>query len=89
MTARDEEAKIEQSLHREAVVLEALLVLIHEKKSNAFLVEVTRLVNAILLGRHETSELSPKTVGGIMRRKLGLRAERRSLGYELLLTQDM
>ena len=47
------------------------------------MLEVTKLANGILLGRHENLELTPKAVGGIMRKKLGLWTERHGPGYEL------
>jgi len=81
----DEQCKVEQSQGIGAVILEALLALCHEKKLRALVHEVTTLANGILLGRHENLELTPKAVGGIMRKKLGLWTERRGPGYELQL----
>jgi len=34
--------------------------------------EITTLANGILLGRHEIQEGTPKLIGSILRRKLGL-----------------
>jgi hypothetical protein len=65
--------------------LESLLALCHERKPSALVLEVTTLANGILLGRHESLELTPKAVGGIMRKKLGLCTERHGPGYELQL----
>jgi hypothetical protein len=79
----DEQCKVEQSQGIGAVILEALLALCHENKPRALVLEVTTLANGILLGRHENLELTPKLVGGIMRKKLGLWTERRGPGYEL------
>ncbi len=84
----DEQTKAEESLGLGAVVAEALLALCHENKPEAYVREITELANGILLGRHETVELTPKAVGAMLRRKLGLVTERRSSGYRLLLTQD-
>ncbi len=81
----DEQCKVEQSQGLGAVILEALLALCHEHKPRALVLEVTKLANGILLGRHENLELTPKAVGGIMRKKLGLWTERRGPGYELQL----
>ncbi|MGA9134962.1 MAG: hypothetical protein WB384_23405 [Candidatus Sulfotelmatobacter sp.] len=84
----DERTKVEQSQSPTAVVLEALLVLCHEKKQASYVFEITELANGILLGRHDTLELSPKAVGGIMRSKIGLCPERSGPGYELSFTGD-
>jgi hypothetical protein len=81
----DEQCKVEQSQGLGAVILEALLALCHEHRPRALVLEVTKLANGILLGRHENLELTPKAVGGIMRKKLGLWTERRGPGYELQL----
>ncbi|MGA8213428.1 MAG: hypothetical protein WB799_07525 [Candidatus Sulfotelmatobacter sp.] len=81
----DEQCKVEQSQGLGAVILEALLALCHEHKPRALVLEVTKLANGILLGRHENLELTPKAVGGIMRKKLGLWTERHGPGYELQL----
>jgi hypothetical protein len=85
LSRMDEQCKVEQSQGLGAVVLEALLVLCHEHKPRALVLEVTTLANGILLGRHENLELTPKAVGGIMRKKLGLWTERHGPGYELQL----
>jgi hypothetical protein len=82
----DEGIRMEQSQSPAAAVLEALLVLCHERKGAAFVVEVTELANAILMARHDGAELSPKAVGGILRSKLGLSPRRRGPGYEVELT---
>jgi len=84
----DEQTKGEQSRGLGAVVAEALLALCHENKPEAYVREISELANGILLGRHETVELTPKAVGAILRQKLGLSTERRGPGYRLLLTQD-
>jgi hypothetical protein len=84
----DEQTKAEQSLGLGAVLAEALLTLCHENKPEAYVREITELANGILLGRHETVELTPKAVGVMLRQKLGLSTERRGPGYRLLLSQD-
>lgn len=81
----DEQCKVQQSQGLGSVILEALLALCHEHKPRALIFEITKLANGILLGRHEDLELTPKAVGGIIRRKLGLWTERRGAGYELQL----
>lgn len=80
----DEQHKAEQSQGYGAVVMEALLALTHEKKPTAYVFEITKLVNGILLGRHEVGKLSPKAVGAILRR-LGLYVQRHGPGYQLVL----
>jgi hypothetical protein len=85
LSQMDEQCKVEQSQSLGAVVLESLLALCHERKPSALVLEVTTLANGILLGRHESLELTPKAVGGIMRKKLGLCTERHGPGYELQL----
>jgi hypothetical protein len=84
----DEQTKAEQSLGLGAVLAEALLTLCHENKPEAYVREITELANGILLGRHETVELTPKAIGVMLRQKLGLSTERRGPGYRLLLSQD-
>jgi len=84
----DEQSKTEQSLGLGAVVSEALLAMCHENKPEAYVREITELANGILLGRHETVELSPKSVGSVLRQKLGLSTQRSGPGYRLLLTQE-
>jgi hypothetical protein len=81
----DEQCKVEQSQGLDAVILESLLALCHERKPRALVLEVTKLANGILLGRHDNLELTPKAVGEIIRKKLGLCTERRGPGYELQL----
>ncbi len=82
----DEAVKVEQSQRPAAAVLEALLVLCHEKKEAALVWEITKLANGVFVGRHDNLELSPKAVGGIMRSQLGLCPKRQGPGYELSLT---
>ena len=82
----DEQSKTERSQSLDAIVSEALLVLCHENKQKVSVLEVTKLANGILLGRHENQEGTPKLIGPTLRRKLGLCTERSSVGYELNLT---
>ena len=83
----DEQAKTVHSQDLGAVVVEALLSLCHEQKQEAYVREITELANGILLGRHETMKLSPKGVGAILRKKLGLFTERHGAGYRMVLTE--
>ena len=79
----NEQSKTEGSQSLDAIVSEALLVLCHENKQKAPVLEVTKLASGILLGRHENQEVTPKLIGSILRRKLGLCTNRSSAGYEL------
>jgi hypothetical protein len=89
LEALDEQSRVEHSQNLDAVVLEALLVLCHENNPAAYVLEVTTLTNGILLARHEQGELSPKAVGAILRKKLGLSLQRKGPGYELALGRDV
>ena len=85
----DEQCRVERSQSLDAVVLEALLVLCHENKPAAYVLEATKLTNGILLARHDNRELSPKAVGSIMRNRLGLGPQRKGPGYELALSSEV
>jgi hypothetical protein len=50
--------------------------------------EITTLANGILLGHHEIREVTPKLIGSILRRKLGLCTERSSASYALNLSSS-
>lgn len=89
LEALDEQCRVERSQSQDSMVLEALLVLCHENKPTAYVFEVTKLANGILLARHDNRELSPKAVGGILRSRLGLSPQRRGAGYELRLNGEV
>ena len=68
----DGQAKSKRSDSLAALALEALLALYHSKKSAAYVVEVADLVTTISIGRHEKRVITPRKVGSILRKKLGL-----------------
>jgi hypothetical protein len=82
---QDEGAKVISSHSVEAVVLEALLVLIHEKRSHAFITEIKKLTEGILLGRQQITALVDRDMGRMLREDLGLSTTRRSKGICLSL----
>jgi hypothetical protein len=84
----DEKSKVESSQSSAAVVLEALLVACHEKRSEIHVFEIAELANGIFLGRHGDQVLSPKALGGILRAELGLWPERDARGYALRLSSQ-
>ena len=73
----------------EAVVLEALLVSIHEKRSSVRVKEITILTNAIFSQRRETLALSCKAVGAIINDLFEGRTDRKSKGYEMSLDSTL
>ena len=81
----DEQQKVDRSQELAAIVVEALLALCHEQQQEAYIDEVAKLTNIILLGRHEPIEVTSKKVGTILRQELGLYARRKGAGYALLL----
>jgi hypothetical protein len=87
---QDEDCRVRDSTRISSVVIEAALVLCHEKERSAALVgEMATLSNAIFKGRDETIELEARAVGSILR-SIGLFTERiGSAGRGLLLTNDM
>jgi hypothetical protein len=87
-TTVDEQRKGERSEEGAAFVVEALLVLCRQNKSAVFIEEITRVVNAIFLGRNQSVELSSKKVGSVVRNELGLYAQRRGPGYQLRLDHN-
>ena len=84
----DEQSKAQNAESPAAIILEALLVACHEKRPEIYVYEVTELANGIFLGRHDNQELSPKTVGGILRSELGFHPERHARGYALRLSSE-
>jgi hypothetical protein len=81
----DETAKVVSAQSPEAAVLEALLVLIHERHTKAYVGEIARVAKGILFGRQETIRFSGKAVGSIITDHLGLHTKRQAPGYELRL----
>lgn len=69
-----------------SLVCEAALALCHKEGCAEFLIgEVAELVNAILKGRHEDAQVSPKRVG-LLLRDLGIHGERVTQGYKVKLS---
>jgi len=85
LRSMDEQHKAEQSQTPAAVLIEALLLLSHNKTPVAYVGQITELANATLENHDENIQLSPRAVGEILRQELGLFARRRPLGYELAL----
>lgn len=68
------------------VVAEGALSFCHEPDRREFFVrELSERVNALLKGRHEETELTDKKVGLVLR-NLGIRAQRVTAGYKVLLS---
>jgi hypothetical protein len=68
------------------VVIEAALAFCHDStKEDFFVKEIADAADAILLGRHEDSKISPKAAGQALR-GLGLFPERVTDGYRLTLS---
>lgn len=85
----DHQIRAERAQTPTAVIVEAVLALAHEGKQAAFVQEITEISNAILFARNDRRELTPKEVGGTLRKELGVIMKRRSPGYELWLTPEL
>jgi hypothetical protein len=79
LRAQDDAERTESASKLDAVVAEALVVCCHQRKTSVHVGDVARLVNAILGRDGEGIELSPKQVGGRMKR-LGFRTTRLDSG---------
>lgn len=88
ITPLNEQFKSIQSQEPQAVILEALLALVHEQASLTYVKEVTELANAIYQGRGESRNLETRKVGWLLRNQLGLFPERSSQGYRLDLSSS-
>lgn len=68
------------------VVSEGALSYCHEPDRREFFIrELAERVNALLKGRHEETELTDRKVGSVLR-DLGIRAQRVTAGYKVLLS---
>jgi hypothetical protein len=87
---QDEDSRVRDSTAIPSVVIEAALVLCHEKERSATLVgELATISNAIFKGRDETIELEARATGSVLS-SIGLFTQRiGSAGRGLLLTNDM
>ena len=63
---QDEAVRVRRVTGLEAVVIGALWVLCHEERESAYVGEIAKVANGILLGRGETLELEPRAVGSIL-----------------------
>ena len=67
----------------EAIVLEALLVLVHERRDQAFMREIRELAQGIFLGRQDPTRLRDQDVGTIVRDTFGLVTRRQKKGISV------
>jgi hypothetical protein len=68
------------------VVAEGALSFCHEPDRQEFFIrDLSERVSALLKGRHEEAELSDRKVGSVLR-DLGIRAQRMTAGYKVLLS---
>ncbi len=79
----DNSAKVQKSEEPAAIVLEALLALVHQHHTAAAVREITENANAIFFGRDEGIEITARKVGHILRQELGLYPQRKGPGFEL------
>ena len=84
----DKDARAEEGLRLECIVLEALLFLCHEgARTSVFVEEVTKTVNRILSGRSAGQKVLPRGVGAKLK-SLGFYTERLgSRGRGIILTE--
>ena len=66
-------------------MLEALLLLCHQSRSDVFIGEITEAANVIFEGRGENIMLSARAGGDILREQFGLVGHRRTHGFQLAL----
>jgi len=85
LACTNEDARAARSRSQPAIVLEAILAVCHEKRLKVYVGQIAALANKIFAGRGERVVLSDRGTGGIIRKRLGLFAERRAAGEELLL----
>ena len=79
----DDSAKTQKSEEPAAIVLEAVLALIHQGSASASVGEITENANAIYFGRDEGIEMTARKVGHILRQELGLYPKRKGPGCVL------
>ena len=75
LKARDDAERTEGKGRLEAVVVEALVVVCHEKRPSVHVGQVAEIANAILSRSRESLQLSPKEVGAKLK-QLGFRTTR-------------
>jgi hypothetical protein len=87
---RSREAAGNRFIDLKCLVTEGALSFCHEPECREFYVgELCVRVNALLKGRHENAELKDRKVGAVLRRNLGIRAERDTAGYRVELTDNI
>jgi hypothetical protein len=84
LSQQSREATGARFFDRRCIVAEAALAWCHKGASHVFVGELAGFVNALLKGRHEEEELTPKRVG-LLLRELGINAERVTEGYKIVL----
>jgi hypothetical protein len=69
LRGQDNEARITRSFSLESVMVEALLLLCHDKatRASANVGDIAKVMNTILKGRGELLELEPRKVGDVLR----------------------
>jgi hypothetical protein len=77
--SRDDAERTEMACELDAVVVEALVVCCHERKSSVHVGEIATLANGILSLKEESIELSARQVGGRLK-NLGFRTTRLGSG---------
>ncbi|HZC22546.1 MAG TPA: hypothetical protein VE866_04345, partial [Candidatus Binatia bacterium] len=88
LRAQDEAARADRWTRLDSLVLEALLVLCHERdRTDVYVGDLTRVVNGILEGRDETLRLKPRKVGDLLR-SLNVVAERDAKGFGFVLLNE-
>lgn len=79
----DENVKCASACRVEAVVLEALLALVHEQRRDAYMGEIAKLANAILYARQNPTELRGQDVGAVLRDRFGFSTARCGKGERI------
>jgi hypothetical protein len=79
----DEQCRATQFHTRSATMLEALLLLCHNSRSDVFVGEIAEVANAIFEGRGDNIKLSARAGGDILREQFGLVGRRQNYGFQL------
>ncbi len=85
LAEHDESAKASSAQSPEALVLEVLLALSHQVERPHYIGEITKLANALFLGRQRALQLDEHAIGKMLRDEFGLNTKRRSEGIFVLL----
>jgi hypothetical protein len=84
----DEQSKAESFHSLPTTVLEVLLAACHNDARSLHVKEIARDTNVLLISRHEPQELTPKKVGSLLRKKLGISGDRGTNGYYTILLDN-